>query len=93
MKEEYGYDPFLDISPSTTLIQFKDCLDGIHNYYTVVGKWIFDSDFPFSLPLTKENLDQCCINYNEIIIMNGYKGLLKSIRFFTKDTNKGVIQK
>ena len=32
-------------------------------------------------------------NENKTKIMNGYKGVLKQIRFFTKDTTKCVIQK
>ena len=53
-KEEDGYDPFIDISPFPTLIQLKDFLGGVYHCVTVVGKWIFESNFPSALPLPKE---------------------------------------
>ena len=76
LKEEYGYDPLFDISPYPTLIYLKYCLGRIHHCVKVVGKWGFDNNFPFALPLTKENLDYCCISDNYKKIINGYKGVL-----------------
>ena len=64
----------------------------IRHCVTVVGKWIFDSDLPFALPLTKDKLDYCCINDNKTKGMNGYKGILKAIRVFTKENDNSVIQ-
>ena len=83
----------LDISPFPALIQLKDFLGGIHHCVAVVGKWIFDSNFTFALPLTKENLEYCCINDNETEVMNDYKIVLGSIVFFTKENNKSIIKK
>ena len=57
LKGKYWYYPLVDISPYQTLIQLKFFIGGIHHCVTVVGKWIFDSDFTFALPLTKGNLD------------------------------------
>ena len=62
LKEEYGYDALIDISPYPTLIQLKYFLGGIYNFVTVFGKWIFDSNFPSSLPLTKESMDYYFMN-------------------------------
>ena len=56
LKEEYEYDPFLDISIYPILMQLKDYFDGIQHCVIVVGKGIFDSNFSFELPLTKDNL-------------------------------------
>ena len=64
LKEEYGYDPLLDMSTYITLIQLKYYLGGINHCVTGFGKWIFDSNFLFALPLTKNNLDYCFINDN-----------------------------
>ena len=93
LKKGDGYDPLLDISPYPTFIQLKYFLGGIHHCVAVVGKCIFDNNFHFALPLTKENLDDCLINDNEKKGMNGYKGVLKEIGFFTKENDKSVIQK
>ena len=65
LKEEDVYDPLLYISTYPTLIHLKFYHDGIQHYVTVVGKLIFDSNFPFELPLKKDNLDYYCVNDNE----------------------------
>ena len=56
-KEEYGYYSLIEISPFTTLVMLKYFLGGIQHCITVVGKWVFDIDFTFALPITRENLD------------------------------------
>ena len=84
LKEEHGYEPLLEIFPYPTLIQLKDFLGGVHHCVSVVGKCIFDSNFTFDLPSTRENVDFCCINDNETKGMNGHKGLLKVIKFSPK---------
>ena len=55
LKEEYGHDTLLDIYIYPTLIQLKYYLDGFQHCVTVVGKCIFDSNFIFTLLLTKDN--------------------------------------
>ena len=72
----------LEISSFPTLVQLKDFLGGIQHCVTVVGKWIFDSNVPFARPLTRNKLEYCCTNCDETKVMNGYRGVLKSIRFF-----------
>ena len=64
-KEQYGYDSLLDISQFPTFIHLKEFIGGIRHCVTVVGKCIFDSYFPFELPLTQEDLKYCCINDTE----------------------------
>ena len=64
-KEEYEYDKSIDISPFTILIKLNDFLGGIQHSVTVLGKWILDSNFLFSLPFTRGNMDYCCTNDNE----------------------------
>ena len=46
------------------LIQLKDFPGGIHHCVTGVGKWIFDTNFLFELPLKQYDLDFCFINYS-----------------------------
>ena len=45
------------------------------------------------LPLTCDNLDECCTNHDELKVSNGYKGILKSIRLFTTNKNKYFVKK
>ena len=76
----------LHISLFSKLIQPKDFIVGIHHYITVVGKRIFDSNITFALPLNCENLDYFYTNDNETKVINGYKGVLKSIMFCLTET-------
>ena len=92
-KQQDVYDPLLCISPFPTLIQFKYLIGGIQHCVTVVSKWVFDSNFPFALPLTCVDMDYCFTNDNETKVINGYKVLLKAIRFFTTYKYTSFIQK
>ena len=65
LKESYGYKPLLDMYPFPILIQLKYFLGGVHHFITVVGKCIFDGNFPYALPLTKCELEYCFINNNK----------------------------
>ena len=91
MKEEYGYYTLLEIYTYPKFIPLKYYLDGIYHCVTVVSKWIFDSNFPFSLPLKKYNMEYCFINDKKTNVMNVYKGLLKVIMFSTKEKTKSVL--
>ena len=53
LKEEYVCDQLLGISPYPALTQLKYFLGRIYHCVTVVGKWVFDSSFPFILPLSQ----------------------------------------
>ena len=77
LKEEYLYDQLIGIYTYPTLIKLKYFIGGIHHCGPVVGKWVFDSNFPLVLHLTKDNLDYFCINNNGTKGINGYKGVLK----------------
>ena len=91
--ETYVYGPFLDISPFPILIKLIDFIGWIQNCVTVVGKWIFDSNITFNLPLTRGNMDYCCTNDDETKVMNSYKGVSKALGFFPKEKNMCFIKK
>ena len=78
-EEQRGYYPLMYIYTFTALIKFEDFLDGIQHCVIVVGKWIFDSNINFALPLICDDLDYCCTNDDEEKEMNGYKVVLKAI--------------
>ena len=56
-KDKYGYYPLLDISEFPTLIYLTDFIGGTQNCVIVVGKWIFDKNISFALPLTLYELE------------------------------------
>ena len=91
-EEQYGYDPLFDISIFPALIQLTEFLCGLQLCVISVGKWLFDSNVPFLLPLTYDELDYYCTNDEETKLLNGYKLLFKSIRFFPTD-NMSIFQK
>ena len=84
----------LDISTFPTVTQLTYFPGIIQHCVTVVGKCIFDSNIPFDLSLTCDNLDLCFTTDDETKLMNGSKGVLKYIRLFpTKKKTVMLISK
>ena len=76
------YEKLLYIYPFTTLIQLTEFIGSIQHCVTVVGICIFDSNIPFEISLTCDYMYYCCTSYNKTIVMNGYKGVFKSMIFY-----------
>ena len=56
-----GYcDILTDISEHVTLLQLMDNLVNMNNAISVVGYWIFDSNYKTALVLKRKNLDMIC---------------------------------
>ena len=49
-----------DISVNVTLVQLMDSLGNVNHAISVVGSWIFDSNYEIALVLNKESLDMIC---------------------------------
>ena len=49
-----------DISENVTLVQLMDSLGNVNHAISVVGSWIFDSNYERSLVLNKASLDMIC---------------------------------
>ena len=49
-----------DISANVTLVQFMDSIGNVNHAISVVGNWIFDSDYEIALFLNKASLDMIC---------------------------------
>ena len=73
----------LYISPFPTLIQLIDFIGDIQYCVTVVKNLVLDRNIMFALPLTYDYLGKCFTNDDKTKVINGYKGSLKYIRFFT----------
>ena len=56
-KEEYGSDTLLPIYALPALMKLKYLLSGIQDCVTVVGNFIYDSNFTIELPLTRDYLE------------------------------------
>ena len=49
-----------NISANVTLVQLMDSLGNVNHAISVVGSWIFDSNYERELVLNKESLDMIC---------------------------------
>ena len=49
-----------NISANVTLVQLMDSLVNVNHAISVVGSWIFDSNYERALFLNKESLDMIC---------------------------------
>ena len=55
-----SYDIMTDICEHVTLVQLMDYLGNVNHAISVVGYWIFDSNYKNSLVLNREPLDMIC---------------------------------
>ena len=90
-KEEYGYDPLLEIFPLPVLIQLLYFLGGVHHCVTLIVKRVHDRNFPFALPLNSDKMKYYFINDNETKVMNGYQEVFKSIGILPIEKNTSLI--
>ena len=59
-KKKGEYDILENISANVTLVQLVDSLGNVNHAITVVGSWIFESNYERALVLNKESLDMIC---------------------------------
>ena len=55
-----SFDILTDISEHVILLQLMDSLGNVNHAISVVGYWIFDSNYEKSLLLNIESLDMIC---------------------------------
>ena len=59
-KEKGTYKILNDISENVTLVQLMDLLGNVNHAISVVGYWIFDSNYKKELVLNRSSLDMIC---------------------------------
>ena len=62
-KKKGKYKILEDISKQVTLVQLMDSLGNVNHDISVVGKWIFDSNYEKSLVLNRASLYMICAPY------------------------------
>ena len=62
-KKMGDYNILEDISADVTLVQLIDSLGNVNHAISVVGSWIFDSNYERALILNKASLDMICAPY------------------------------
>ena len=55
-----SYDILTDISEHDTLFQLMDSLHNLNHAISVVGYWIFESNYKRALVLNRESLNMIC---------------------------------
>ena len=60
MKKKGEYDILENISANVTLVQLMDSLGNANHVISVVGSWIFDSNYERAPVLNKASLDMIC---------------------------------
>ena len=58
-----AYTIWEDISANVTLVQLMDSLGNVNHAISVVGNWIFDSNYEKALVLNRASLDMICARY------------------------------
>ena len=59
-KKMGDYKMLEDISSNVTLVQLMDSLGNVNHSISVVGSWIFESNYERALVLNKASLDMIC---------------------------------
>ena len=59
-KQTGSYNTLKDISKHVTLVQLMDSLGNVNHAISVVGYWIFDSNYNKALVLNRASLDMIC---------------------------------
>ena len=62
-KKKVSYDILIDISEHVNLVQSMNSLGNVNHAISVVGYWIFDSNYEKSLVLNRKLLGIICAPY------------------------------
>ena len=59
-KKKGDYKILEDVSANITLVQLMDSIVNVNHDISVVGNWIFESNYEIALVLNKASLDMIC---------------------------------
>ena len=60
MKKNDAFNILNDISENVTLVQLMDSLVNVNHAISIVGYWIFESNYEQAICLTRKSLDLIC---------------------------------
>ena len=69
------------------MIHLMEILSGVKHCITIIGKWVFDRNVLFELPINHKYIDNFWIEQDKPNEINGYKGVMKYVRLFSTDTS------
>ena len=74
-----------NISANVTLVQLMESLGNAHHAISVVGSWIFDSNYERALVLNKESLDMICAPSIGEEQAASFENFYYAVRFISKE--------
>ena len=80
-KKNNDFDILNDISEDVTLVQLMDSLVNVNHAISIVGYWIFDSNYNKSLCLTQESLDIICSTSIGEELVATFRSVLYDVRY------------
>ena len=84
-KKKGEYDIFNDITTNVTLVQLMDSLVNNNHDISVVGSWIFDSNYDKSLVLNRASLYMICASSIGEEQAACFEIVYYSVRFISKE--------
>ena len=84
-KKMGDYKILEDISEKFTLVQLMDSLGNVNHAISVVGSWIFDSNYEKSLVLNRASLDMICASSIGEEQAACFENFNYSVRFISKE--------
>ena len=90
-KKKGFYKILEDISENVTLVQLMNSLVNVNNDISVVGYWIFDSNYEKALVLNRASLDMICAPSIGEEQTDKFELLFTAVRYIrsAKQLNKG----
>ena len=76
-----------NISANVTLVQLMDSLGDVYHAISVVGSWIFDSNYERVLVLNKESLDMICAPSIGEELAARFEKVYYAVRFISNEEN------
>ena len=90
-KENDDFDILNDISEDVTLVQLMDSLGNVTHAISVVGYWIFDSNYNKALFLTQESLDIICSTSIREELVATFRSAFYDVRYIWAPGNLKMI--
>ena len=84
-KQMGSYDILIEISENVTLAQLMDSLVNLNHSISVVGYWIFYSNYNKSLVLNRESLDMICAPYVGEEQADKFETVFSAVRYIRFD--------
>ena len=84
-KKKGEYDILKEITTNVTLVQLMDSLGNVNHAISVVGSWIFESNYEKVLVLNRVSLDMICASSIGEEQAACFEKVYYSVRFISKE--------